>query len=381
MLNNLLPKSVTEAKLYQLGVDTSIENSIRLHQNEMCQDWHYDLKKKVCEELLKNSWNYYQKPFAIDQENVLADYHQLEPGSILLIKGAALAVDLLFTWLGKTGSYKWIIPTPCFSQYTLRSAIHNVNHEFWPLDKNLNYDIKKLEKKIISHNSQCIVLFDSPNNPTGALIKFNQLKNLLISFPKVAFICDAAYSDFSQVDYTPLLLHHKNLIILKTLSKGYSCAALRIGYILSSKDFITNLRKTIMPYTLNPLDLIALKYITNDDFLQRKSSQISQTNKNTNKLFKSLTKLKNKYFLATNNNDIIFNVYPSYGNYLLLTFDKKSSRDFITKKLFAQKILTRSFEKCANMNYAIRVTTGSDNNNSLFLEVLEDSLRHLTHNI
>ena len=363
-INHFFSESVTCANLYTLDVDTSDPCSIRLHQNESYLDWPQQLKKQICDQLLKINWNNYPKPFPIHQENLLAKFHNLQDGSVLLGRGASYLIELLLGWLGQDKSHTWYIPNPSFSLFKMRAKMHKLNFKLWDLAPDLSYDLISLKNL----PAKSIVIFDTPNNPAGSVINYHQLDDLLSYNKDVVFICDAAYNHFSNIDYCPLINKHDNLIIIHTLSKAGNSAALRIGYIISNPPTIDLLRKLTLPYSIGPLGLLAVDYSLSQVFIDHQKSIIDKIICARDFVFKDLKMLSEK----SQKSEISFNCYPSLANYLLLTFKTIQSRNNLNQFLYHQaKILVRKMPKAANMNHGLRISIGSPSDNQLLIKTID----------
>ena len=103
-----------------------------------------------------------------------------------------------------------------------------------------------------------LIFVCSPNNPTGTVVTRAELERLLAAVPPDVLVAlDEAYHEYvtdpDAVDGLPLLDAHPNLVVLRTFSKAYRLAALRVGYAVGAPDVITALRKVCSPFTVNTL--------------------------------------------------------------------------------------------------------------------------------
>src|SRR5258706_327728 len=103
-----------------------------------------------------------------------------------------------------------------------------------------------------------MVLITSPNNPTGTAFGRAELQHVLESVsPHTLVVLDEAYREFmtraDRPDPVALLAAHSNFVVLRTFSKAYGLAALRVGYAFAARDTIDALTKTLVPFTVNGL--------------------------------------------------------------------------------------------------------------------------------
>lgn len=104
------------------------------------------------------------------------------------------------------------------------------------------------------------IIIANPNAPTGLALPLADIRHLLEQDKDRLVIVDEAYVDFNEENALPLLAEYSNLLIIRTLSKGYSLAGARIGLAIGSDDIIDDLRRikfSFNPYNINRLSLLA----------------------------------------------------------------------------------------------------------------------------
>ncbi len=132
-----------------------------------------------------------------------------------------------------------------------------------------------------------IVFVANPNNPTGTLASKNEVMNLIENLPdQVLLVMDEAYFEFldDPVNMLPLINTKPNLLVMRTFSKIYGLAGLRVGYGIGHQDFIAALEKVRQPFNLNAMaQVAALAALDDDEHLQ----QARKINKAGLKFFES----------------------------------------------------------------------------------------------
>jgi len=132
-----------------------------------------------------------------------------------------------------------------------------------------------------------IVFVANPNNPTGTLASKNEVMNLIENLPdQVLLVMDEAYFEFldDPVNMLPLINTKPNLLVMRTFSKIYGLAGLRVGYGIGHQDFIAALEKVRQPFNLNAMaQVAALAALDDDEHLQ----QTREINKAGLKFFES----------------------------------------------------------------------------------------------
>ena len=121
-----------------------------------------------------------------------------------------------------------------------------------PLDKELKYDLNEIKNRISDKTSMIFIC--NPNNPTGTILDSNALENFCLNISKKTCVfVDEAYYDYSINDgyptMTKLVRKGHNIIVSRTFSKVYGLAGLRIGYLISNKERISQLKKCTMAGT------------------------------------------------------------------------------------------------------------------------------------
>ena len=186
--------------------------------------------------------------FSLSAENVFCSNGGDESIYILmrLIKeGCAMAADVM-------ASGKLILPLPAFSQYTWGVKSWNIETVEIAPQENLSIDIDAL-KSAINSNPRSAVALTSPNNPTGESIATETLQQLLqLAADNQSWVfLDEAYIEFStQASAVNLLQRYNNLIILRTFSKAYGLAGIRLGYLLGNEQLLNSFRERAMPFNV-----------------------------------------------------------------------------------------------------------------------------------
>jgi len=148
-----------------------------------------------------------------------------------------------------------LISEPTFLLYKQIATVLGGEVESVPLTSNLQYDSEALLKAVEVAQPD-VTIICSPNNPTGCVIEDNTLSALLRA-SRGLVVVDEAYHEFSEHSVVPLLQEHENLIVLRTFSKAMAFAALRMGYLLASPALTSEIRKAVLPYSVNLLAQVA----------------------------------------------------------------------------------------------------------------------------
>jgi histidinol-phosphate aminotransferase len=138
---------------------------------------------------------------------------------------------------------------PSFTLYHPLVLESGARPHFLPPRADLRLPLAELEREIEADPTRPLLLC-SPNNPTGDAATPAAVERLLERLD-APLLLDNAYAEFCRHDYRPLLARHPHLVLLRTLSKAWSLAGLRIGYLLAHEQVVTELIKVKLPYNVS----------------------------------------------------------------------------------------------------------------------------------
>ena len=252
-----------------------------------------------------------------------------------------------------------IVPQYSFLMYRIYAKIVGANIQL-AKEKNFKVSIKEIFKKVSKKTK--IVCLANPNNPTGTYLNKSELINLRNKLnPKILLVLDDAYFEYMKnKDYKSgleIFKNKNNVIILRTFSKIYGLAALRVGWGHGSKKIIEAMNKIKPPFNVNQAaQIAAIEALKDKNFIKR-SVRHNFLWANKIKIF------LNKINISTN--DIS-------ANFFLLNFDKsKFSAKYVLKKLESKGIILRSTEQGYNIKNKLRLTIGSGKENIRFIKVMK----------
>jgi histidinol-phosphate aminotransferase len=250
-----------------------------------------------------------------------------------------------------------IIPQYSFLMYRIYSKI-NGGKIIHARENNYQVCIDEILKKV--SNKTKIVFLANPNNPTGTFVKKNDLLKLRKKLKKnILLVVDDAYDEYiknkNYMSGLNLFRKTKNVIILRTFSKIYGLASLRVGWGYGPKRIIDAMNNIKPPFNVNSIaQLAAIKALEDNSFIMKSyKHNIIWGNKIKNLLSR-------------------FNIFSNdvNTNFLLLNFDKcKFSANYIEKKLEDNGIILRSMQNYKIKN-TLRLTIGSSDNNKIFINLI-----------
>ena len=256
-----------------------------------------------------------------------------------------------------------IVPQYSFLMYRIYSKIVNAKVIF-SQEKNFKISILGILKKVTKKTK--IVFLANPNNPTGTYLNKNELIELRKKLKKnILLVVDDAYAEYMQnPDYMSglnLFKNKHNVFILRTFSKIYGLASLRVGWGHGSKKIINALYLIKPPFNVNEVaQLAAIESLKDAKFISRSiKHNIIYGNK--------IKRILNKYNISTN---------EVTANFLLLNFSRcKFKAKYFYEKIKSKGIILRSTEDGYNMKNMLRLTIGSKNDNLKFIQAAESVFR------
>lgn len=208
----------------------------------------------------------YPDPGAYQLARKIADHHGLDRSSVMVTAGSVEAIYLLASAFRRT---KATIAIPTFSEYADACRMHEIEvrtihwTETADLDAALLEQLKRLKQRDEVEFHPDLFFLCNPNNPTGDLLSLKGLRDLLEAAPDILFIVDEAYRDFiPDVESTiPLLGGYRNLLLLRSLTKGFAIPGLRLGYMIGSSNLLERLCERRTPWSVSVPALIAGEHI------------------------------------------------------------------------------------------------------------------------
>ncbi len=204
----------------------------------------------------------------------------------------------------------------------------------------------------LAEASAAVTFVASPNSPSGTTYSVEQLENLAGKLRGV-LVVDEAYVDFADGDCLDLVRRRENVIVLRTLSKGYSLAGLRLGFGVADPEVLEGLQKVKDSYNV---DAVAAAVGA--------AAFADQDHKNANAEKVKASRAK----LAEQLTGMGFRVWPSQANFLL-TRPPAGDAEAIYQGLTAGGILVRYFNQ-QGLNDKLRITVGTDEQNAAMIQAL-----------
>jgi histidinol-phosphate aminotransferase len=290
-------------------------------------------------------------------KRALASKLKLTPGNLIFGNGSDEIIDIIIKTFLNPGE-EILTSKTTFVEYEIIAKANGFKARCLPL-KDFRYDLDTLSKNI--NKKTKIIFIANPNNPTGTYNNKKELSFFLKKVPKNKLIViDEAYLEFVDAKDYPqtmgFLGRYENLIILRTFSKAYGLAGLRIGFAIANEKFISAMEKIRQPFNVNILAQKAAEAALNDNVFLKKTSGIIKREKS--RMYEEFNKIGIEYV-------------PSQANFIMF-------RTFLDGMLLCQRLLKKGIIirdlKQYKLDKYVRVTIGKPCENTLFIQKLKSIL-------
>lgn len=281
----------------------------------------------------------------------------LSSAQLFLGNGSDEAIDLLVRAFCRPAQDRILVCSPSYGMYRVSADIQGVGVETVALRADAQLGPSLVVDDALQRQAKVKLSFlCSPNNPTGAAIPLEAIATLAHSVEGLVIV-DEAYIDFCpEKSALPLVQEHKNLVLLRTFSKAWGLAGVRLGAAIASPEIIAVLNKIKAPYNVNQLTQDALSVaLTHASEMQEFVTAITAERK---RLYAAFAELP-----------CVTQVFPSDANFLLVRFRDAST---VFQALRAAGIIVRDRSNLAGCEQCLRITIGTPAQNNALLAVLAE---------
>lgn len=239
------------------------------------------------------------------------------------------------------------IPVPSFTLYAIFAMVRDASINF------VEFPGYKINADRIPDSK--LIFLCSPNNPTGNTIPQKEVKKILKNTQGYV-VLDEAYAEFSGTTFLDLVEKFDNLIVVRSFSKFFALAGVRVGYAVASQDIIDAIEKIRLPFCItsvaNSIAIAALNSI--NYYIEIRNKIIEEREK----LVKSLKKFD------------FMEIYPSESNFVLVKLKKDVD---VIQKFEEKGIILRNVSGLLGLEGAhIRITVGTEKENERLLKAFEE---------
>ncbi|MEE8167257.1 MAG: histidinol-phosphate transaminase [Candidatus Hydrothermarchaeales archaeon] len=351
MIEDLIRREIREIAPYIPGngkdaVERGVE-AIKLASNENPFGPSEGVVRAL-KEIDASAVSMYPSSDALELRAAISEYVGVREEQVLVGNGSDEVLDLVAKLFLNPGE-KAIIPIPTFSLYESIIKLYSGHPVYVPFS-NFEFKVDGILESIDGETK--IVFICSPNNPTGSVISRGDLERILEK--RVVVILDEAYAEFAERSNVDLLEKYENLVVLRTFSKAFGLAGLRIGYGVARAEVVQHMLRIKPPFNVNALaQRAAVAALRDKKHLRRTIHAIRE---GRTFLYEELSKVPR------------VDVYPSQGNFLLVNMP---GGEHVADELLKMGIVVRDCSSFRGLSKGFfRVSIGKPTDNRRFLECL-----------
>lgn len=312
-----------------------------------------DFVKKVSEGTL----NRYPDPLSTNLRKKIAQYVKNNVGieNIICGNGSDELISCIISTFMETDDV-FVTHSPTFSMYKISNQILGGNFVEIPSNENFEVNVDEIIK-VSNEKGAKLIMLCNPNNPTGTIIKREDIEKIINSTNSIVVV-DEAYYEFLGESVVDLIKENERVIVLRTLSKAFALAGARCGYLVANENTVNEILKVKPPYNLNTLSQYAGECILNN--YKKVDISIERIKKERDISFKCLKKING------------ITVYETGANFILIKTNKSKE---IIKRFTDEGILVREFSGGALEN-CIRISIGFTNENKRIVEIISEVVKN-----
>lgn len=323
---------------------------VMISANENPSSVPIEVERAVLERLQGFSFNRYPDPLANDLRDAIAEANGVSRANVLVGNGGdELLFNLALAWGGPGRTFLNVPPT--FSVYAANAALTGTAVVDVPRKADFSID----EEAVLARLAQGDVDFaiiTSPNNPTGDVAREEFLLKALDTADALILV-DEAYCEFAGATMASHLREHKNLAILRTFSKAYALAGVRLGYLLAHEDVISEFLKVRQPYSVDAVSqVIGRTVVENRALFEPGIAGIVAERDRMLDTLRSWADVE---------------AFDSRANYILVRMEDAGA---VWQALYDRGVLVRDFSRSARLEGCLRITVGTKAENARLLETL-----------
>ncbi|WP_270179047.1 histidinol-phosphate transaminase [Alkalihalobacillus sp. CinArs1] len=332
--------------------ELGLKEVVKLASNENPYGSSQSVKDAIQKEL--SQLHIYPDGYAASLRDAVAAFLDVDQNQLVFGNGSDEVVQMICRTYLEKGT-NTVMASTTFPQYRHNAVIEDAEIREVPL-KSGKHQLGKMLEAI--DNETRIVWVCSPNNPTGEHVTEMELIEFLDRVPEhVLVVLDEAYKEYVTADdfhdSLAALPNYKNLVILRTFSKAYGIAALRVGYGVANPEVIQTIEPSREPFnTSRVAQAAAIAALQDQEFIDR----CREENEKGRERYYEFCR---KFGLT---------VYPSQGNFVLIDFEVPS--DEVFEHLLKKGYIVRS-GSALGLPTSLRITVGSDEQN-------KEIISHLT---
>ncbi len=290
----------------------------------------------------------YPNTYSDGLREALADLYGLERENFVAGSGSDEMIDVCFKTFTEWGDLS-TIPIPSYTLYDYFITMNGGRTSFVDLTEDFQLDVDAMLR-----TKPKLMLVPSPNNPTGNSFRIKDIEEILSKFDGI-MVVDEAYAEYADESMIRRVNEFDNLIVLRTFSKAYAMAALRVGYAVSNLNVAGMMNCVKIPYSLNKIsEGAATAAVKDQDFIKRSVAMVKEQ----------------RPYLSAGLRKLGFEPYPSDANFIMAK--APIDHEVLVKGLKEKGVLIRDFGSKRRTENCIRTTVGTKELNDILLEKMAE---------
>lgn len=290
-------------------------------------------------------------------KEALAAKYKINQNQLIIGNGVDDLISLIANTYINPGD-EIVVAEPTFSEYEFAAQVMAGRAVYVPC-RNFRHDLKAMAAAITPRTR--LVFVCNPNNPTGTIVGHNSLESFLRGIPSsVIVVLDEAYAEYVTAEQYPdslsLVRKYANVIILRSFSKLYGLAGLRVGYAIAAPEIIKDINRVRPPFNVNLIAQEAAVAALNDEAHIKKSRDINNEGKAY--LYQQFEAMGLKYV-------------PTEANFIFVDLGRDCREVF--QQMLRKGVIVRTGD-IFGYNSFLRLTIGTSRQNERFIKALKEVL-------
>jgi histidinol-phosphate aminotransferase len=342
-------ENVEATKGYEPGLQPKQADIIKLNTNENPYP-PSPQAVKVLSQISAEQLRRYPDPLGDAFRQAAAEVNGVRPENIMCCNGGDDLLSIAFRAFcdeNRPVAY----PVPTYSLYPVLAKLQNCEAIEIPYDGEFNLPVR------LTKTEAALTIVCNPNAPSGSFVSVGELASLADELSGVLLV-DEAYVDFAEENCAGLVKELDNIIVLRSMSKGYGLAGMRFGYAIAPAELIAGLMKVKDSYNVDAVAIaVATAAIRDREYFKQTTEKIK----------------KARELLIGQLRALDFIVPPSHANFVLAECRKRPARE-IYENLVQRNIYVRYFN-LPGIDNRLRITVGTSEQNDKVVLALKEILR------
>ena len=300
--------------------------------------------------LAEGKWNLdlYPNTYSDGLREALGELYGLQADNIIAGNGSDELLDITFKTFMGWGD-RSVVPVPSYTLYDYFVKLNGGSVAEVDLTEDFQLDVDAIVRQDAK-----IAIMPSPNNPTGNCFRQKDIEEVLSRFDGIVVV-DEAYAEYAEGSMIRRVNEFDNLVVLRTFSKAYAMAALRVGYAATNLKLAEMMMCIKIPYSLNMIsEGAALAAVKDQDFIRRSVEMVREQ----------------RPVLSAGLKKLGFEPFPSDSNFIMARSPIDHAE--LVSGLKERGILIRDFGAKRRTENCVRTTVGTAEQNKLLLDRMEE---------